>query len=457
MRLKISSFLILAILMVLAGCATAVSIRLLEFGEPAMESGSIVFTGIDGNLYVAEPEQEALVALTTEAETGRLEYPAYAWSGAHVVYAAQEVTASGRGATTFYAHRPGERPEEIASLRDTAAFYLYPTPDGRRVSYLSGSPSGAFVMGSVGIDAGDIIEHGRGQPFYWAWSPDGDTAVTHTGSPNQRGGSALAFSGLTSDGAAREPERISHRPGTFRAPAFLPDGRGAAVVLSVAGRQGIYVVTDGGTPVGPIAPTRGAVSMAWSPNGRRLAYVDGAVVPPGAIAGALRIVSPGTGESRRVSDEAIAYFWSPDSTQLLFFEPFLIPQTQGVAVGLQMGVYSLLTDSVRMVTRFLPTSAWFGRILPFVDQYQRGTTIWSPDSRTVVIDAIGPEGLPVVYLVDPGSGEPPASPTTGRTARAYTVASRLPVQDTAPLSMAGPQGGLFRAIAVGTVPFFSTQ
>jgi hypothetical protein len=60
----------------------------------------------------------------------------------------------------------------------------------------------------------------------------------------------------------------------------------------------------------------------------------------------------------------------------------------------------------RDVTTFRPTSD-FLRILPFFDQYLRSTTIWSPDSRDLVLSGYDAAGQETIFVVSSdGSGDP---------------------------------------------------
>ena len=47
---------------------------------------------------------------------------------------------------------------------------------------------------------------------------------------------------------------------------------------------------------------------------------------------------------------------------------------------------------------FNPTDA-FLQVLPFYDQYQRSGTIWSPDSRNLVLSDVDADGNNGIYVV----------------------------------------------------------
>jgi hypothetical protein len=57
------------------------------------------------------------------------------------------------------------------------------------------------------------------------------------------------------------------------------------------------------------------------------------------------------------------------------------------------------SGETQQLALFRPTND-FVNILPYFDQYHRSATIWSPDSRNLVIPALSPEGDPGIYVVE---------------------------------------------------------
>ena len=60
------------------------------------------------------------------------------------------------------------------------------------------------------------------------------------------------------------------------------------------------------------------------------------------------------------------------------------------------------TGKARHLTTFTPTGS-FLNLLPFFDQYHRSMTLWSPDSRKMVIAANDKQG-PGIYVIDTQTG-----------------------------------------------------
>lgn len=442
----------LGILGLLIGCTTYEPYPIIQSGAPAIEAGSLVFTGADGNLYVAQSGSSELIRLTDDARRGDLSfrYSGYAWANDRVVYVTQEADRGGDITSTMYSVLPGRRRERLFRQAGLAPFFLNPAPDGSRVGYL-GSESGkpGFVMGSVSLDDGTRVIHGRGQPFYAAWKPDGSELVTHIGSPGARGGSELAIQqveGLSMDDPSAEALELA--PGVFQTPEYAPDGSRIAVILRQEGDAGIHILDDTGADLGRLVRLRGqAASFSWSPTGSRLAYIDGLYSQIGALVGRLAVARFGSQQPRVVSETAIGHFWSPDGTKLLFFEPVLLRSGNSPTLAYRVGIYSLLEDRRSIVATMRPAPDFATQIVPFLDQYERGYTLWSPDSRLIALNSIATDGTQIVHLLDTDTLQPGDS---------FRVGYRpLRVQDGEALGLVPTEGVLSRALAIGSIPFFS--
>jgi hypothetical protein len=90
------------------------------------------------------------------------------------------------------------------------------------------------------------------------------------------------------------------------------------------------------------------------------------------------------------------------------FEPQISIDEEGEQILLlELSVLSVRTGDLQYVTSFRPTRAFLRQILPFYDQYQRSSTIWSPDNSTVVINAETKDARPGIFTVPIlGNGKP---------------------------------------------------
>jgi dipeptidyl aminopeptidase/acylaminoacyl peptidase len=171
-----------------------------------------------------------------------------------------------------------------------------------------------------GIEIGDV-----------AWAPDGGSVVYARGgdfefpekpAPNP----ALLTAGVEQDlwvvpVSGGEPRKLT----AGRAPAVSPDGKTVAYLL----KDQIWTIPFSDAQAKPAALVQGRGtldSLAWSPNGKALAFVshrgDHSFIGVYSFAaGSLAYVDPGTEHDGEPT-------WSPDSRQIAFFR--LPPDTTGI-------------------------------------------------------------------------------------------------------------------------------
>jgi Tol biopolymer transport system component len=73
-------------------------------------------------------------------------------------------------------------------------------------------------------------------------------------------------------------------------------------------------------------------------------------------------------------------------------------------VSLEAMVYNLRSGNTRQVSAFEPTNS-FSQVFPFIDQYQRSGTIWSADSKNLVLAAVDQSGGPSILVMDVERGQ----------------------------------------------------
>ncbi len=456
--------LIFAFLLLFA-CTTTEEYPILESGKPAIRSGSLVFTGTDGNLYVAEAGESSLIRLTKGArfKSPSRSYSAYVWSDRNLVYTTREFDREGSLSSSMYIARPGERRRRVFTIKRFVPFYLYATADGSRVSYLgSEQGTGRQFMGSVDLDSSVRVSHGRGNPYFVSWSPDGNTLIRHIGPSFVVTASDLSFQHLDQVSGRTAPadetldiptESLDLAPGPFKTPDFSPDGSRIAVVLRDDEGLSIHLIDAHGTDIEQIVDLdRSAASVAWSPDGDGMAYVDGAETQIRALVGRLAIKDLESGRTRQVSERAMAPFWSPNGKKLLYFEPEISRGQQGEQLLYRVGLYAVENNTARIIARMRPAPAFAQQIIPFADQYERSHTIWSPDSRLVALNTTGRSGRPNVILLDTGAGEKRG----GGLARSISFRSdRFAASGASGIQAQTDDRS--RILANGTLPFFSRE
>jgi Tol biopolymer transport system component len=180
------------------------------------------------------------------------------------------------------------------------------------------------------------------------------------------------------------------------------------------GKESILLADRAGEAIRSLAEVDAPVFFAWSPDGKKLAYL---ATDPGLMGGLAQILTVIEPENPEVVVKAkeelvVAFFWSPDSRQIAFLTPAVFSPTPSAGQEgapqqvfyLRLYVLDVQTGESRELALFRPTQDLVN-ILPYFDQYSRSATIWSPDSRNLVIPANSQEGEPNIFVVE-ADGDP---------------------------------------------------
>ncbi len=196
-------------------------------------------------------------------------------------------------------------------------------------------------------------------------------------------------------GEAVSEDGLSARPASFQAPAWSPDGKQALLAVTTDDGLALIVADQTGAEQARLATLDGGVAFGWSPNGKHVAYVSGEASALGML-GKLTIVNPRNAQEAVTlpEDAVIAFFWAPNSKELAYFVPEIIsptpqPGEDASQSGQVLVLHLFITDSAgksKQIATFIPTRDFYS-ILPYFDQYQHSTTLWSPDSQDLVLSA----------------------------------------------------------------------
>lgn len=384
------------------------------------KSGLIAFIGLDGNIYTMNQAGENMVAITEDAATGQQGddsqayfYPVWAPDGKRLAYVGFHRSAGGPvGATLYTIGSDGADRASVFTSTQDAPFYLYWNPTSDHVSFLSstGQANGMQLqlVSADGDDEAVVVE--RAQPFYWAWAPDGQSFVAHTGGPaqvNPEGASLWRYNVDT-----HEMEHLALAPSFFQAPVVSPDGDYfAAAIVDRNGDNALVISDAAATSHRVVTQLLNRVAFDWAPEGDRLAYITGQSTSVGVI-GPLTIVNVRDIDAPEIvatdAEEAIAFFWSPDGDRLAYFTPALIESEDGGnTLVLRVSVMNARNGESELLATIRPPESFITQILPFYDQYQRSATIWSPDARNLVINAMTGDNRPGIFILPAdGSLEP---------------------------------------------------
>ncbi len=218
-------------------------------------------TGADTHIYIMDADGGSQRPLTTGP--GRAASPAWSPDGRQIVF-----TATSNGPSQIAAVRSdGSRRRDLAPARSDQRAPAW-SPDGRLIAFLSKTGGGYFDLYAVGADGRNLRQVPTPAPSLqpdvteFVWLPDGRLAYTNR--------SGLAQEGITVTTVGGAEHRYL---GSGSAPAWSPDGRRLAFVVSHSGAPEIYVRSAGGKAVRLSDPSLACVRPAWSPDGRRIAFL----------------------------------------------------------------------------------------------------------------------------------------------------------------------------------------
>jgi TolB protein len=305
---------------------------------------------------------------------------------------------------------------------DHPPFYLYWSPDGQQIAFLTTEPGGIAlrVLPADGSAEARIVREGA--PLYWDWLGN-DHLVAHIGFVG-----ADAFLGEV-DLKGASTETVPLDPGYFRSPAVSRDGRYRAYVTSGQNTAGTVTVETIDRASRQSAPVFGVAAVSFDPTGSTLAYVGAerpVVNDPGIPLGPLRALDPVSGRTRTLlGGDVVAFFWSPDGQTIAALtipgpndeivgvpgaglvsaagtapgagtDPEPPPPAQGVR--LTLAFVDVDSARVRASRAARITSRFVSNILPYYDQYALSHRVWAPDSSAIVmpLEAEGKDQLFVI-------------------------------------------------------------
>jgi TolB protein len=345
-------------------------------------------------------------------------FPAWSPDGTRIA-----VTGQDKDSGAVYVIDPADTgattPTLVYDSPDRAPFYLYWSPDGRQIAFLTTEPDGIALRVAPADASSKARVVRKGAPLYWDWLGN-DHLVAHIGLTGE--GSFLGE--LDLDGEASGS--VSLEPGFFRSPAVSHDGAYRGYVATNHDSTGIVTVESADQSHRETTRVFGVAAVSFDPTGTTLAYV-GAERPfvddPGFPLGPLRVMDPATGQTRTLLEgQVLAFFWSPDGKtiaaltlgapgeQIVGVPGAALAAARGPTIGTEHGpdqaagvaltlsFVDVASGSVRTQRAAQVTSTFVNNILPYYDQYALSHRIWAPDSSAIALPLVadGKDRLSVI-------------------------------------------------------------
>ena len=368
--------------------------------------GRIAYISTDYNVYSLHPETNSRAQLTNDGSRAQpYVWPTWSTDGRLAYFlsiaTAQELT------TEVYVSSDGSTIGDLLYEGDGTRFnYAYWSPqdcnEGERCRDLAVLLSGVDGLGvqlvrdSEEGSTNQLI--GRGGPFYYSWSPDGNRMLW------QRNNQRMDIFDVSSNDII---DTLSQQPGIFPAPAWSPiDDRLLFGVLAEGSQTTDLVIVANGETTTLVSNLEGIVYFEWSPDGNKIAYTNnrGALTVLDAIAGETIVQSTVSG--------VLSFFWSPDSEHVAYVTLATPPGSINAktpteqervfyqeATGIAWSVLDVEGGETRRYGSFIPTEEML-YLLFYFDQFSQSHRLWSPDSRYLLYSETTPDNRASINILD---------------------------------------------------------
>lgn len=399
--------------------------------SPAPSTARLAVVDVAGALSITDARGGPLAPLP--ALGVRFQFPAWSPDGLRLASVGEgaggsslQVFDMGAAGPTSRTGEPPVEPVVVYESREAPAFYLYWTPDGRRVTFLTteAEPAGLALrmVPADGSRPATIVR--QGAPMYWDFVDDGRLLV-HSGTSGADG-----FLGeVRVDGS---PFAGTERSGgVFRSPSVSVDDRFVAYLSPGDGAVGEVVRESRDGSGTTRIRVFGAAAMSFSPATDQLAFLapDQPTSSPLPLpVGPLRLLDLGAAEARTLlGGSVVAFFWSPTGDQIAALrledrdDPVVEAVSDGGAVlaraarhaaeaatGLALRLsFVTVADGAVVSERVVRVSDLFvNQVLPYFDQYALSHRFWSPDGAAIALPVVVDDDI-VKILAIPADGSEP--------------------------------------------------
>ncbi len=371
-------FLVLAAILTIVGAIAAVR------PVAAPNINLIAFVDTQGRVMTMRPDG-ALVKRISPDVAGFFTWPTWSPDGSALVYSGvvssgdelkMNLYASdiaGGAERALYASKPGE----LGLLAQGVVHYSLWAPDSANLAFIVSTSQGlSLFMDDLSEDAGakHLLDKG---PLWMSWSHDATALAVHRGDEHFIVDAANEFSvhALDIDAAG------------YRVPAWQPAQR--AITLQAQDGLSRYAISSvrlNGAAIESVTALRGALresAFLWSPSGDRLAVAESPQLfiyrgSPVQIYRRLAIVPAAMPQDVvEFEQPVIAFFWSPDSTEIAFVT---LSESPG---ALRWALLDVAEGKATALVDFIPSAEQL-TMFQFFDQYAHSHSVWSPDGESIV-------------------------------------------------------------------------
>jgi Tol biopolymer transport system component len=372
--------------------------------------GKIVYIALDGNVALTNPTGTDQKRVTTNANASRnnqpfliYTYPTFSPDASALTFVGYTVDGDVISQTLYRADATDSA--NLLPLYSTSQYnipYADWSPDGQTIAFLTIDPQQGYLR-LAGKDGGIVREVERGSSVYWNWRNDSAALFTHLGGSQST--DADAHHAIV-DAGAQGAQRITTAPGYYKSPHYSPDGRYVLYVERTANADELVIADSAGVVQCSVAILDTGASFAWSPDGKRVAWIDSGATS--SLTAPLVVLDLQTGKSQRLHNDAIAFFWSPDSERVAVYSVATAPvdkpasgssSTAAQSVpALRIEVVNVTTANRVLVADTSPSRAVVD-VLNFFDQYARALTPWSPAGDQLVFTDLHADASTIDMIV----------------------------------------------------------